>query len=102
METASAEAKDTPPEKTASAEAEAKAETETEAAAPPAPPKSASPFPEASPIDGGPLADVDATDPASIPAMIERARAAQLAWAKTPVTTRASLLLKVKRRILER
>ena len=69
------------------------------AEAKPAPP---SPFPAVSPVDGTPLAPVEATDPARLPEIIERARTAQVAWAKTPVANRASILLKLKRRVLER
>jgi acyl-CoA reductase-like NAD-dependent aldehyde dehydrogenase len=61
-----------------------------------------SPFPELSPLDGSKLADVDATDPALIAEMIQKARVAQDAWAKVPVANRASILLKLKRRVLER
>ncbi len=68
------------------------------ASAPPGP----SPFPELSPLDGTPLARVEATDPARLVEMMDRARKAQPAWAKTAVANRAATLSKLRRRILQR
>jgi acyl-CoA reductase-like NAD-dependent aldehyde dehydrogenase len=106
METASAETTET------SAKTEAAEQTETapppaepaaaEETAKPAEPTGPSPFPEASPVDGAPLAPVEATDVGRVPEMIEKARAAQVAWAATPVANRAAILLKLRTRILER
>jgi acyl-CoA reductase-like NAD-dependent aldehyde dehydrogenase len=63
---------------------------------------SPSPFPAGSPLDGSPLAAVEPTDPAQVAAIVERARKAQAGWAATPVGRRASVLAKLKRRILSR
>jgi acyl-CoA reductase-like NAD-dependent aldehyde dehydrogenase len=61
-----------------------------------------SPFANVSPVDGSPLAEVTATAPSEVPAMVARARTAQAAWAEKPVRERARLLLSVKDRILDR
>jgi acyl-CoA reductase-like NAD-dependent aldehyde dehydrogenase len=62
----------------------------------------ASIFPTRSPIDGAPLPDIEATDPASVAAVVERARAAQKGWAESSIRERADVIAKVKRRILSR
>jgi acyl-CoA reductase-like NAD-dependent aldehyde dehydrogenase len=74
----------------------------TELPAEPVQVRAASPFPEVSPLDGAPLARVEATDPARIPEMVERARKAQVEWAQVPVGSRAAILARVKRRVLSR
>ena len=61
-----------------------------------------SPFPTLSPADGSPLAPVAATDPAALADIVARARTAQAAWAKVSVVERASVIAKVRRRILSR
>src|SRR5690348_13771287 len=61
-----------------------------------------SPFPMKSPLDGSPLAEVEPTDPASIPEIVERARKAQKAWAELPIRERADIIAKTKQRILHR
>jgi acyl-CoA reductase-like NAD-dependent aldehyde dehydrogenase len=61
-----------------------------------------SPFANVSPVDGSALAPVTATAPSEVSAIVARARAAQAAWAQKPVRERASLLLSVKDRILDR
>jgi acyl-CoA reductase-like NAD-dependent aldehyde dehydrogenase len=112
-ETASAPAASVPSEETSKSPAEASTATEEvasgdgDAATEGGDPRSArpsgpSPFPELSPLDGTPLAPVEATDPALLPGMIERARRAQAEWAKKPVANRAVDLIRLKRRILER
>jgi acyl-CoA reductase-like NAD-dependent aldehyde dehydrogenase len=55
-----------------------------------------------SPVDSSPLAEVVATAPAEVPAIVARARAAQAAWASTAVRERARLLYSIKDRILDR
>ena len=111
METASAEPSGDPPEKTAETPAHSEPVpsstgrvTPTHPSVPNDPPatESASPFPEVSPTDGKPLAPVTATDPATLPGIVERARKAQAAWAKTPVVSRAGALSKLKGRLLSR
>ena len=67
---------------------------------PPAPP--GSPFSTQSPLDGAPLSPVEATSPAAIPGLVERARAAQCAWAEVSVRDRAIAIGQVKQRLLER
>jgi acyl-CoA reductase-like NAD-dependent aldehyde dehydrogenase len=64
--------------------------------------RSPSPFPSTSPLDGSSLPDVEPTDPALVPELIAKARAAQIEWAKTPIANRAAMLVKLKRRVLER
>lgn len=82
---------------------------ESAAEAPPSRPEpatneagAASPFPATSPLDGSPLAPIVATEIAEIPALVERARKAQKAWADTPVVERAAAVAKVKRKLLAR
>lgn len=65
-------------------------------------PDALSPFPTKSPLDGSPLADVEATDPTSIPALVERARKAQQGWAKLSVRDRVDAIADVKKRVLAR
>lgn len=87
------------------APAEASRDQHEEAAPPsPSPPATTgpSPFPETSPLDGSPLASIEADDPAAIPEMIERARAAQRAWADLAVVERVAAVQKIKQRLLSR
>jgi acyl-CoA reductase-like NAD-dependent aldehyde dehydrogenase len=73
-----------------------------EASSPEPPPHAApTPFATVSPLDGAPLPDVAATPVAEIPAMVERARAAQREWQRTSVAKRAKLLARVKDRALD-
>jgi acyl-CoA reductase-like NAD-dependent aldehyde dehydrogenase len=65
-------------------------------------PQMPSPFANLSPLDGTALAEVIATPPSELPAIVARARAAQAAWAEKPVRDRAKVLLSVKDRILDR
>ncbi|MCC6554735.1 MAG: aldehyde dehydrogenase family protein [Polyangiaceae bacterium] len=60
------------------------------------------PFPTRSPIDGSPLEDVEATDPAAIPGLVARAREAQAAWAEREIRDRAEIVARVKGRLLAR
>ena len=69
---------------------------------PPAQTRATSPFPEVSPLDGAPLAAVEATDPARIPDMVAQARKAQAEWVSVPVGNRAAILAEVKHRVLSR
>jgi acyl-CoA reductase-like NAD-dependent aldehyde dehydrogenase len=64
--------------------------------------QAASPFATTSPATGSPLADVTATAPSEVPAVVARARGAQAAWADKPVRERARLLCAVKDRVLDR
>jgi acyl-CoA reductase-like NAD-dependent aldehyde dehydrogenase len=110
METASAETSENSAKTEAAEQTEqagaapppAEAQAETTASEEPAKPAGPSPFPEGSPVDGAPLAAVEATDAARIPEMIQKARAAQVAWAATSVPNRAAVLFKLKSRILAR
>ena len=61
-----------------------------------------SPFSTRSPLDDAPLSVVEPTDPATIQGLVDRARAAQLAWAEVSVRDRALAVGQVKQRILER
>src|SRR6185437_8775418 len=65
-------------------------------------PAQASPFPTRSPLDGSLLSAIVPTEPAELARIVERARAAQAEWAKTPVDRRAAKLYGLKARILER
>ena len=67
-----------------------------------APSPAPGPFPTRSPADGSLLPGVDATDPAALPAMLERARKAQAEWARVAPAERAAKILGVKRRLLGR
>jgi acyl-CoA reductase-like NAD-dependent aldehyde dehydrogenase len=60
-----------------------------------------SPFPAAGP-GGGALAPVAATDPATLPDLIARARRAQEAWGALPVSARSAAVAKIRRRLLAR
>lgn len=68
---------------------------------PPAAPAS-SPFSTHSPLDGTPLPAVEATDPATIPSLVDRARAAQRAWADVSARDRALAVGQIKQRLLAR
>lgn len=81
--------------------AHASATAETSSSSPEAAPRG-SPFATRSPLDGALLAAVEASDVASIPDLVTRARAAQRAWADVAVRDRALALGQVKQRILER
>jgi acyl-CoA reductase-like NAD-dependent aldehyde dehydrogenase len=61
-----------------------------------------SPFPTQSPLDGSPLPPLQGTDPASIGAVVARAREAQRAWAKIPARDRAVRMMAVKKKLLSR
>ena len=61
-----------------------------------------SPFSTRSPLDDAPLSVVEPTDPAAIQGLVDRARAAQLAWAEVSVRDRALAVGQVKQRILSR
>jgi acyl-CoA reductase-like NAD-dependent aldehyde dehydrogenase len=61
-----------------------------------------SPFSIKSPIDGAELPQIEATSPKKVAAAIKAARAAQRAWAETPVRERATVIAPLKQRILER
>lgn len=61
-----------------------------------------SPFTRVSPADGSPLAPVASTSPSELSLRIAAARAAQGAWANRSARERATVLLAVKDRILER
>jgi acyl-CoA reductase-like NAD-dependent aldehyde dehydrogenase len=53
-----------------------------------------------SPVDGAPLPPVPATPPAQLTYLVERARAAQAAWAQTPPRERAHRILQARERFL--
>jgi len=69
---------------------------------PPPAASDSSPFSTRSPLDGSPLSAVEATDPATLPGLVARARAAQRAWADVPVRDRALAIGQVKQRLLAR
>lgn len=55
-----------------------------------------------SPADGSPLEPIEWTDPGQIAAVVDRARAAQVAWAALPLKERGNKLVALAKRILER
>ncbi len=59
-------------------------------------------FSTQSPVDGGALPSVSATDPKSLSAMLERARQAQSAWSELPLAARVKAIGRVKTRVLDR
>jgi acyl-CoA reductase-like NAD-dependent aldehyde dehydrogenase len=61
-----------------------------------------SPFSTRSPLDDAPLSTVAATDPAAIQDLVDRARAAQRAWAEVSVRDRALAIGQVKQHLLAR
>jgi acyl-CoA reductase-like NAD-dependent aldehyde dehydrogenase len=61
-----------------------------------------SPFSIKSPLDGSKMSDVAASPPNTVRDAVERARAAQRAWAATPVRDRAAAISRLKKRILSR
>src|SRR5690349_13712326 len=69
---------------------------------PPAVASGSSPFATRSPLDDQPLSLVEATDPASIQGLVDRARAAQRAWAEVSIRDRALAIGQVKQRLLAR
>jgi acyl-CoA reductase-like NAD-dependent aldehyde dehydrogenase len=60
------------------------------------------PFPLRSPADGSELPAVMATSPEEVANVVERAQAAQKAWAEVSVRDRAAAVVKVKKRLLAR
>jgi acyl-CoA reductase-like NAD-dependent aldehyde dehydrogenase len=60
------------------------------------------PFPLRSPVDGAEMPAVAATSPEHVAGVVERARAAQKAWAELAVRDRAAVVAKVKKRLLAR
>jgi acyl-CoA reductase-like NAD-dependent aldehyde dehydrogenase len=61
-----------------------------------------SPFSTRSPLDDALLPTVEATDPAAIQGLVDRARAAQRAWAEVSVRDRALAIGQVKQHLLAR
>lgn len=61
-----------------------------------------SPFSRVSPADGEPMDDVKETRVDEIPDLVSRARAAQTAWAETPLEQRIKAVSKLKGRVLSR
>jgi acyl-CoA reductase-like NAD-dependent aldehyde dehydrogenase len=59
-------------------------------------------FSTKSPVDGSALPEVVATPVGDVPPVVARARAAQAAWAETPVRERAQVLYTIRDRILDR
>lgn len=59
-------------------------------------------FARVSPANGETLEEVGATEPASVAAIVERARAAQVAWASRPLGERIRVVAGVSSRILAR
>jgi acyl-CoA reductase-like NAD-dependent aldehyde dehydrogenase len=91
------------PAKSASTGGDELAETSPKSSPTPEPQLAASsPFPTESPRDGSPLPPIQATDPASVAAAVERAREAQRAWAKIPARDRAVQMMRVKQKLLSR
>lgn len=68
--------------------------------APPPPPIEDGRIVGASPLDGAALPPVEATPVDRIPALLERCRSAQLAWARLPVGERVRALSRAKRAFL--
>ncbi|MFO0756196.1 MAG: aldehyde dehydrogenase family protein [Byssovorax sp.] len=68
----------------------------------PAPAEALSVFPTKSPLDGSSLPEVTASTVDDVVDAVKRARAAQRAWAETPVRDRAAAIAEVKPRLLAR
>ena len=60
-----------------------------------------SPFSTQSPVDGSTLPSVSATDLASLSAMLEKARQAQVSWSELTLEARVKAISKVKSRVLD-
>jgi acyl-CoA reductase-like NAD-dependent aldehyde dehydrogenase len=78
------------------------APAESASSAPPPATPVISPFATRSPLDDTALSLVEATSPAEIQGLVDRARTAQRAWAETSVRDRAIAIGQVKKRILSR
>ncbi|AKT40169.1 aldehyde dehydrogenase family protein [Chondromyces crocatus] len=59
-------------------------------------------FPMVSPLDGSPLAEVEATSTREVAALVAKAREAQSSWAAKPIRERAERIAPVKKRLLQR
>src|SRR5690242_4920264 len=64
--------------------------------------KNPGPFAVKSPLDGSALDPVVATNPSEVPALARKAREAQRAWGELSARERASIVAKVKPRLLSR